>query len=87
MVPFYLIVTTNVSVLWHELEFVYVATYVLAPVLSLILSISRAVDVNPLGPVQFHVPPVRGCGPRFTVAPDAAVTLATCCQAAPFTWI
>jgi hypothetical protein len=71
-------------VLWHELEFVYVATYVLTPVLNAIPSSSRAVEVNPLGPVQRQVP-VMGCGPRFTVDPEAMVTLAVCCQAAPFT--
>jgi hypothetical protein len=32
------------------------------------LSISRAVEVKPLGPVQDHDPPVSGCGPRSTVA-------------------
>ena len=44
------------------------------------LSISRAVEVNPLGPVQAHDPPLVGCGPRFTavlvevtVAEDSAV--------------
>ena len=78
-------VTTNVCVLWHELELTYVATNVLAPVINGMLSISCAVEANPLGPVQLHVP-LRGCGPRFTVDPEATVTLAVCCQAAPFTW-
>jgi hypothetical protein len=32
------------------------------------LSISRAVEVKPFGPVQAHVPPLVGCGPRSTVA-------------------
>jgi hypothetical protein len=32
------------------------------------LSISRAVEVNPLGPLQAQLPPVSGCGPRLTVA-------------------
>jgi hypothetical protein len=71
-------------VLWQELELVYVATYVLTPVLNAIPSSSRAVEVNPLGPVQCQVP-VKGCGPRFTAEPEVTVTLAICCQAAPFT--
>ena len=78
-------VTTNVSVLAQAVALVYVATNVLAPVLNGIPSISRAVDANPLGPAQLQVPPVRGCGPRFTVDPEATVVLAISCQAAPFT--
>jgi hypothetical protein len=39
----------------------------LTPLLKAMLSISRAVEVKPLGPVQLHVP-LDGCGPRFTVA-------------------
>jgi len=31
-------------------------------------SISRAVEVKPLGPLQDHDPPLVGCGPRLTVA-------------------
>jgi hypothetical protein len=64
---------------------VYVATKVLVPVLNVIPSSSRAVEANPLGPVQFHVPPI-GCGPRFTVDPEATVAVEACCQAALFTW-
>ena len=30
------------------------------------LLIWRAVEVNPLGPVQLQLPPVTGCGPRST---------------------
>jgi hypothetical protein len=44
------------------------------------LSISRAVEVNPPGPTQLHDPPLVGCGPRsttvdveLTVAADSAV--------------
>jgi hypothetical protein len=77
-------VTANVWVLWQELALVYLATYVLTPVLNAIPLIWRAVEVKPLGPVQLQVP-VKGCGPRFTVDPEATVTLAVCCQAAPFT--
>ena len=63
-----------------------VATNVFTPLLNGIPSISRetAVDVNPLGPVQFHVPP-SGAGPRFTVDPEATVAMAVCCHAPPFT--
>jgi len=55
------------------------------PKLKGILSISREVEVNPFGPVQLQEPPVRGWGPRLTEDPKVTVTLATCCQAPPFT--
>ena len=47
------------------------------------LSISREVEVNPLGPVQLHDPPLTGCGPRLTVDPLAADAVLVCCQAPP----
>ncbi|MGA2087271.1 MAG: hypothetical protein ABSG60_17320 [Terracidiphilus sp.] len=34
-------------------------------------SISREVEVKPLGPVQLHDPPLSGCGPRLTAVPEA----------------
>jgi hypothetical protein len=48
--------------------------YTLVPALNGMPSISRTVEVKPLGPVQDHDPPVSGCGPRFTTVPDATVT-------------
>jgi hypothetical protein len=56
--------------------FLKVAVYTLLPVVSGTASISRDVDVNPLGPVQLHVPPLCGCSPRFTVAPEVTVATA-----------
>jgi hypothetical protein len=45
------------------------------------LLIWRAVDVNPLGPVQLHDPPVTGCGPRSTtVAVEVTVALVSSVQ-------
>jgi len=45
------------------------------------LSISRAVEVNPLGPVQAHDPPLVGCGPRFTaVLVEDTVAVDSCVQ-------
>jgi hypothetical protein len=84
--PVVITVMTNVCVLWHELASVYVATKLFVPVLNGIPSSSRAVEAKSLGPVQLHVPTFRGCGPRFTLDPEVTVTLAACCQAAPFTW-
>ncbi len=46
---------------------------------------TREVEVKPFGPVQLQLPPVCGCGPRFTVSPTFTATLAVCCQAPPFT--
>lgn len=52
------------------------------------LSISREVDVNPLGPVQLHVPPVAGCGARFTTEPGHTFSEAVKSQEPPApTWI
>jgi hypothetical protein len=39
------------------------------------LSISREVEVKPLGPVQLQLPPVSGHGPRFTAVPEATLTV------------
>lgn len=39
------------------------------------LLICRAVEVNPLGPVQLQLPPVTGCGPRSTTV-ELEVTVA-----------
>jgi hypothetical protein len=52
----------------------------LAPVLNAMPSISREVEVNPLGPVQAHDPPLLGCGPRLTAVPEATEMLASCTQ-------
>lgn len=65
----------NVSVLLHPLELVYVATYESVPTVNGILLIWREVDVYLLGPVQFHDPPLLGCGPRST-AVDGELTVA-----------
>ena len=46
---------------------------------------TREVDVKPFGPLQLHVPPLPGCGPRFTVSPTFTATLLACCQAPAFT--
>jgi hypothetical protein len=52
------------------------------------LSISREVEVKPLGPVQLQEPPVNGCGPRFTVAAvEVTEALLVCSHAPPFIWI
>jgi hypothetical protein len=48
-------------------------------------STSRAEDENPPGPLQLHVPPPDGCGPRLTVLPEATVTLFAACHAPQFT--
>ena len=40
----------------------------LGPAVNGMLSISRAVELNPLGPVQFQEPPAKGWGPKLTVA-------------------
>jgi hypothetical protein len=45
------------------------------------LSISREVEVKPLGPVQAHDPPVSGHGPRST-AVEVEVTVAELTPAA-----
>ena len=59
----------------------------LAPTPKGMLSISRAVELNPLGPVQLQDPPVTGWGPRLTVAgSEATVTPAAWFQVAPLTW-
>lgn len=49
--------------------------------------ICRDVEVYPYGPAQFHDPPLMGCGPRFTVEPDATVAEDSSAQAPLFTWI
>ena len=50
----------------------------LVPVVIGMLSISRAVELNPLGPVQLQVPPVKGWGPKLIVAgSEDTVTLLT----------
>ena len=59
--------------------------YTLLDEVSVMLLSTREVDVKPFGPVQLHVPPLCGCGPRFTVAPEFTVALLDCCQAPPFT--
>ena len=58
----------------------------LVPRLKGIPSISREVEVKPLGPVQLQTS-VKGWGPRLTVEPETTVTALTCCQAPPLTWI
>jgi hypothetical protein len=70
----------NVWVLLHPPALVYVAIYESVPTVNGMLLIWRAVDVYLLGPVQFHDPPLIGCGPRsttvdgeFTVALDSSV--------------
>jgi hypothetical protein len=74
----------NVCVLLTELALVYVATYTFVPVLSGMLLIWRAVDVNPLGPVQLQLPPVTGCGPRSTaVVVEATVAVDSSVQVVP----
>ena len=77
-------VMANDCVLLQELELVYVATYVLAPELNAMPLSWRALEVNPFVPAQLHVP-LRGCGPRFTVDPEATLAVDACCQPAPFT--
>ena len=53
----------------------------MAPALSAMLSISREVEVKPLGPVQAHDPPLLGCGPRST-AVEVEATVAELTPAA-----
>ncbi len=65
--------------------FLKVAVYTLLDEVSVMLLSTREVDVKPFGPVHLHVPPLCGCGPRFTVPPTFTATLATCCHAPPFT--
>lgn len=77
-------VITKVCVLLQPFELVNVATKVFVPALNGMASISRALELNPFGPLQLQ-PPLNGCGPRFTVAPEAAVVVVACCQGAPFT--
>ena len=56
----------------------------LTPVLSAMLLIWRAVEVNPFGPVQLHVPPLMGCGPRSTaVVVELTVAADSCTQVEP----
>ena len=45
------------------------------PALSGMLSISRALEVKPLGPLQDQLPPLTGCGPMVT-AVEVEVTVA-----------
>jgi hypothetical protein len=60
----------------------------LVPALKAMLSISREVDVKPLGPLQLQEPPVVGWGPKFTVAgSEVTETALVCVHAPPFTWI
>jgi hypothetical protein len=48
------------------------------------LLIWRAVEVNPLGPVQLHDPPLIGCGPMSTtVVVEATVAVVSCVQVEP----
>lgn len=76
-------VTVKACVLLHDAALVYVATYVLTPVLKAMLLIWRVVEVNPLGPVQLQVP-VRGCGPRYTtVAVELTVAVDSSVQVEP----
>ncbi len=80
--------TVKTSVDFSPQAFVYVAVKVSVPTLKGILSISREVEVNPLGPVQLQEPPVNGCGPRLTVEEvEVTEALLVCCHAPPFTWI
>jgi hypothetical protein len=60
---------------------------VLAPELSGMSLICRAVEEYPLGPDQRQDPPLTGCGPRLTVEPEATVTLDSCAHAPAFTCI
>jgi hypothetical protein len=78
-------VMTKFCVLLQELGSTYLLTNVLDPALNGIPSISRWVELNPPGPVQDHVPPDSGWGPRFTVDPVATVAVAVCCHRPPFT--
>ncbi len=78
--------TVKTSVDFSPQAFVYVAVKVFVPTLKAILSISRVVEVKPLGPLQLQEPPVNGCGPRFTVeAVEVTEALLVCCHAPPFT--
>jgi hypothetical protein len=58
--------------------------YTFAPTVNGIPLIAFAVEVNPFGPVQLHVPP-SGHGARYTSAPYATVTAFTGCQDPLFT--
>jgi hypothetical protein len=51
------------------------------------LSISRVLAVKPLGPVQLHVPPLAGQGPRLTevVVEDTVAALEDGVIQAPLT--
>jgi hypothetical protein len=53
---------------------------------EIVTVISRVVAVKPPGPDHDHDPPVVGCGPNFTDAPELTVALDVCCHAPPFTW-
>ena len=78
-------VIVKVSVLSQPPGWVLVATNMFVPTPNAMPSISREVDVNPFGPVQLQVPPVKGWGPRLTVVPELTVTLLILVQAPPFT--
>ena len=80
-----LTVIWNVNWLWLPQELVYVTTKAFMPLLRGMLSTSRVVAIQPLGPAQYQLPPVVGCGPRFTADPVVTVALAVCCQAPPLT--
>jgi hypothetical protein len=45
--------------------------------------ISRVVALNPFGPDQSQAPPLTGCGPNLTDAPEATVAELVFCQAPP----
>jgi hypothetical protein len=47
--------------------------------------ICRDVEEYPLGPDQLQEPPLEGCGPRFTVAPEATVADDSSSQVPPLT--
>ena len=68
-------VMVNISLLMQEDVLVKVATNVSAPTVSGIALTWRVVEVKPPGPVQLQLPPVVGCGPRLTVAPEATVAM------------
>jgi len=62
-----------------------VAKYESAPTFSGMLLIWREVEVYPLGPVQFHDPPLLGCGPRSTTVDGELTATVDSSLQAPFT--
>ena len=79
-----LTVTLKFCVLCAPQLFVYVAVAVHEPVRVTVCSRDEPDVPHPL---QLHEPPLVGCGPNFTDAPEATVTLLVCCHVPPFTCI